>query len=97
LSRNAPAERTFDAVDPLDDLHLSSENRVERAVSTLRNGEFSGAQVQVGGRRRKTLKFGRCERREQRNRLHVVNRQHGVITLCTRLDLSGTALPTRGH
>ena len=78
-ARNAPAQRSFDAVDQLDDLDLAGENRVERAVSALMNGEFSGTEMQVGGRLRETLEFGNSERREQRNRPDVVNRQHGFI------------------
>ena len=35
--------------------------------------------MQVGGCLRETLKFGHCERREQRNCPDVVNRQHGSV------------------
>ena len=80
LPRHAPAQRPFDAVDQLDDLDLAGEDRVERAVPALGNGEFSGAQVQVGGRPREALEFDLREPREQRNLSDVVSSQHGSVS-----------------
>ena len=73
-ARNAPAQRSFDPVNHLDDLDPASENRKERAVSPLMNGELSGTQMQVGGCPREQLEFGHCERREQRDCSDIVNR-----------------------
>ena len=78
-ARNAPAQRSLDAVEQLDDLDLAGEHRVERAVSALVNGEFSGTEMQVGGGLRETLELGNGERREQRNGPDVVNGQHGSV------------------
>src|SRR4029434_6465520 len=43
------------------------------------NGEFSGAEMQIGGGCSETFKFGNTERREQRNGPDVVNCQHGSV------------------
>jgi hypothetical protein len=64
---NAPAQRSFDAVEKLDDLDLAGKYRVQRAVTTFMHGEFSGTEVQVGGGLRESLEFGHGECREQRN------------------------------
>ena len=73
---SAPAQRSLDAVDQLDDLDLAGENRVERAFAALMNGEFPGGEMKVGRRLRQSLELGRWETREQRNRSYVIRRQH---------------------
>ena len=73
----------------LDDLDLARQDREQRALAALVNGEFSGAEVQVGGRSRETLQLAVRERREQRDRANVVDRQHGRNGLFIGLQMRG--------
>ena len=57
-TRDAPTQRSFDAVEKFDDFDLAVENCVERAISTFGNGEFSGTEMQIGGGFGETLEFG---------------------------------------
>ena len=99
---NAPAQRSFDTVVTLDDLDLASENRVERALSTFMNGEFSGTEMQIGGGFRETLEICNSERRKQRNGPDVVNGQHGSVDARLREQTTmpmcdGQARPSRAR
>src|SRR4029078_7100906 len=97
-ARKAPAQRSFDAVEQLDDLELPRENRVERAVPALGNGEFSDAEMQIGGGFREALELGNAERREQRNGPDVVNGQHGSVECgCVRPSVSGKPAGAKGR
>ena len=78
----------------LDDLDLAGEHGEERALSALVDGEFSGAEVQVGGGAGQPLDFGRRQVGEQRNRRYVGSRQHKGTRLKPaklKLTLSGGA------
>jgi hypothetical protein len=76
-ARKAPAQCSLDTVEQLDDLDPAAQNRVERALATFSNDEFSGTEMQIGGGVRETLELRNGERREQRYGADVVNGQHG--------------------
>ena len=92
---SAPAERALDPVDRLDDLDLAGENGEERALSALVNGEFSGSEMDVGGRVGETLQVGGGKRRKQRDRRDIVNGQHGC-PLVSANSIRGIATNANG-